>query len=234
MINYVRMDPEEIHDIETELKRERRKLFLSMLIPFLFIALMWVSFASEYLFDADFSLWGIFPLKLQGLRGIIFSPFIHDGIDHILSNTLPLFILGTALFYFYTEVAFRVSFWIYILTGMMVWFFGRPAYHVGASGIIYGLAAFLFFSGIIRRHIPLIGLSLLVVFLYGQMVWGIFPWQSANISWESHMLGSVAGIFLAVFYRNKGPQRPVPFYDEDEETGQLPDENRDDNDNMIN
>jgi membrane associated rhomboid family serine protease len=94
---------------------------------------------------------------------------------------------------------------------------GRPSWHIGASGIIYGLASFLFVSGIIRRHIPLMGLSLLVVFIYGEMVWGIFPGFRLDISWESHMLGAVAGIMLAVWYRAEGPQKPVPFYETEEE-----------------
>jgi membrane associated rhomboid family serine protease len=228
------MESGEINDFESELKREKRKLFLCMVMPFLFIALMWLSFIAERLFNVDFAFLGIFPLDIKGMPGIFLSPFIHADLDHLFSNTLPLFILGTALFYFYTDVAFRVSFWIIFLTGMTVWVFGRQAYHIGASGVIYGLAAFLFFSGIIRRHIPLIGLSLLVVFLYGQMVWGVFPLQNVNISWESHMLGAVAGIFLAIWYRNEGPQRPVPFAGEDDEKDESSQEIEANNNNMIN
>ena len=223
-----------INDIESELKRERRRLFLCMVIPFLFIALMWISFIAEHIFNTDFAFLGILPLEVKGLPGIFLSPFIHADFEHLLNNTLPLFILGTALFYFYTEVAFRVFFWTIFLTGLTVWVFGRQSYHIGASGVIYGLAAFLFFSGIIRRHIPLIGLSLLVSFLYGQMVWGIFPLQSVNISWESHMLGATAGIFLAIWYRDKGPQRPVPFADEEDENAEEEQEFGNDNNNMIN
>ena len=223
-----------INGIESELKRERRRLFLCMLIPFIFIALMWISFISEHIFNIDFAFLGILPLDVKGLPGIFLSPFIHADIEHLLNNTLPLFILGTALFYFYTEVAFRVFFWTIFLTGLTVWVFGRESYHIGASGVIYGLAAFLFFSGIIRRHIPLIGLSLLVSFIYGQMVWGIFPLQSVNISWESHMLGATAGIFLAIWYRDKGPQRPEPFADDEDENTDEGQEIGDDNNNMIN
>lgn len=223
-----------LNDFESELKREKHKLLLCMLVPFLFIALMWLSFIAEHLFNISLAFLGILPLDVRGLPGILLSPFIHADLNHLFSNTLPLFILGTALFYFYTEVAFRVFIWIIILTGLTVWIFGRQSYHIGASGLIYGLAAFLFFSGIIRRHIPLIGLSLLVVFLYGQMVWGIFPLQNANISWESHMLGAAAGIFLAIWYRNKGPQRPAPFTDEEDESD-APDQEIDaNNNNMIN
>jgi len=198
---------------------ERKKLLLSMLIPFLFVSLMWLVKAVEYLFQADLYFLGIFPGRLTALTGILSSPFIHADIEHLFNNTLPLLILGTALFYFYSQVAFRVLFWLFLLTGLAVWLTGRPSWHIGASGIIYGLAVFLFISGIIRRHIPLMGLSLLVVFLYGEMVWGLFPGFRLNISWESHMLGAVAGLMLSIWYRNEGPQRPVPFYEKEDEGG---------------
>jgi membrane associated rhomboid family serine protease len=196
---------------------EKRRLLLSMLIPFLFIAFMWLVMGAEAIFKTDFHFLGIFPRRLASLTGIITSPFIHANLKHIFNNTIPLFILGTALFYFYSQVSFRVLLWLFLLTGFAVWLTGRPAWHIGASGIIYGLASFLFVSGIIRRHIPLMALSLLVVFLYGEMVWGIFPGFRIDISWESHMLGAVAGLLLAIWYRDEGPQRPVPFYESDEE-----------------
>jgi len=178
---------------------------------------MWLVMSAEAIFRTDFYFLGIFPKRLTSLTGIITSPFIHADLKHIFNNTIPLFVLGTALFYFYSQVSFRVLLWLFLLTGMAVWLTGRPAWHIGASGIIYGLASFLFVSGIIRRHIPLMALSLLVVFLYGEMVWGIFPGFRIDISWESHMLGAVAGLILAVWFRAEGPQRPVPFYEREEE-----------------
>jgi membrane associated rhomboid family serine protease len=196
---------------------EKKRLLLSMLVPFLLVSFMWLIKGTEVLFETDFHFLGIFPRRPAALAGIITSPFIHSGFRHLLNNTLPLFILGTALFYFYSEVSFRVLLWIMLLTGMAVWITGRPAWHIGASGIIYGLASFLFVSGIIRKHIPLMGLSLLVAFIYGEMVWGIFPGFRIDISWESHMLGAVAGLLLALWYRSEGPQRPVPFYEREEE-----------------
>ena len=196
---------------------EKRRLLLSMLIPFLLVSFMLLIRVAEVIFEADFYFLGIFPRKLSSLTGIITSPFIHSGFRHLFNNALPLLILGTALFYLYSPVAFRVLFWIMLLTGLAVWMTGRPAWHIGASGIVYGLASFLFVSGIIRRHIPLMGLSLLVAFLYGEMVWGIFPGFRIDISWESHMLGAAAGLLLAIWYRAEGPQRPVPFYEKEEE-----------------
>ena len=205
-------------DISSERAFFRKKLGLSMLIPGVFVFLMWLVKIIEVLFDLDLSRFGIYPFSLEGLPGIIFSPFIHANFGHLFNNSLPLFFLGTALFYFYSEIAVKVSLWTYLLTGILVWLAGRSAWHIGASGLIYGLASFLFFSGIIRKYFRLVALSLLIVFLYGSMVWGIFPNIYKEISWESHMLGFISGIILAVAYRKEGPQQPVyEWPDEDEE-----------------
>jgi membrane associated rhomboid family serine protease len=194
-----------------------KKLWLSMLIPGVFVFLMWLVKICEILFEIELSSLGIFPLEAKGLSGILFSPFIHSGFRHLFNNSLPVFFLGTALFYFYSEIAVRVSLWTWFLTGLSVWLAGRPAWHIGASGLIYGFASFLFFSGIIRKYFRLVALSLLIVFLYGSMVWGIFPDIYQDVSWESHMLGFISGIILAVVYRNEGPQEPVIEWPDEEE-----------------
>jgi membrane associated rhomboid family serine protease len=180
-----------------------------MIIPGIFVFFMWLVKIIEVFFDIDLSDFGIYPLTLQGLPGVLFSPFIHADFTHLFNNSVPLFFLSLALFYFYSEVALRVFIWTYFLTGLLVWVAGREAWHIGASGVVYGLASFLFFSGIIRKYFRLIALSLLIVFLYGSMVWGLFPGVYKNVSWESHMLGFFSGVVLAVWYRNQGPQRPV-------------------------
>lgn len=198
-----------ISDIEKEGAFYKRRLLLSMIIPGIFVFFMWLVKIIEVFFDIDLSDFGIYPLTLQGLPGVLFSPFIHADFTHLFNNSVPLFFLSLALFYFYSEVALRVFIWTYFLTGLLVWVAGREAWHIGASGVVYGLASFLFFSGIIRKYFRLIALSLLIVFLYGSMVWGLFPGVYKNVSWESHMLGFFSGVVLAVWYRNQGPQRPV-------------------------
>ncbi len=188
-----------------------------MIIPLITVFLMALSKITEVLFETDLSRLGIYPLSLKGLPGIILSPFIHDDFRHLLNNSLPLFLLSTALFYFYSEIALKIFANTFIITGILVWIGGREAWHIGASGLVYGLASFLFFSGILRKYFRLVALSLLIVFLYGEMVWGLFPGIYKNISWESHMLGFISGIFLAVIYRNEGPQNPVYEWMEEEE-----------------
>lgn len=213
--------PESSSDIITEGAFYRKKLFLSIIIPGVFLFFMWFVKIIEVLFEVDLSGFGIYPLTIKGLQGILFSPFIHADFNHLFSNSLPLFLLSVALFYFYSEVALKVFTWTFFLTGLFVWIAGRETLHIGASGLVYGLASFLFFSGIIRRYFRLIALSLLIVFLYGSMVWGLFPGVYKNVSWESHMLGSFSGIILAIWYRNEGPQRPVYEWMEEEEIGNL-------------
>jgi membrane associated rhomboid family serine protease len=195
----------------------RKKLLLSLIIPGIIVFFMWLVKIIEVLFGLDLSSFGIFPLTVEGLPGIFFSPFLHSNFKHLFNNTLPLFFLSVSLFYFYPEVALKIYWWTLILTGLLVWIAGRTAWHIGASGLVYGIASFLFFSGIIKKHFRLIALSLLIVFLYGSMVWGLFPGVYENVSWESHMLGFFSGAILAILFRNEGPQRPVYEWEEEEE-----------------
>ncbi len=204
-------------DLSAEAAFYRKKLLLSMIIPGIFVFFMWLIKIIEILFNLDLSQLGIYPLSVRGLPGIVFSPFIHADFNHLFSNSLPLFCLSVALFYFYSEVALKVFIWTFFLTGFLVWVAGREAWHIGASGLVYGLASFLFFSGIIRRYFRLIALSLLIVFLYGSMVWGLFPGIYKNVSWESHMLGFFSGVVLAIWFRKEGPQRPVYEWMEEDE-----------------
>jgi len=199
----------------------RKRFFLSSIIPFVFVFVMWLVKLIEVLFELDFSGFGIHPLSFDGIAGIILSPFIHADFGHLFNNTLPLFLLATALFFFYSEIALKVFVLTWILSGLLVWIGGREAWHIGASGVVYGLASFLFFSGIIRKYFRLVALSLLIVFLYGSMVWGLIPGMYKNVSWESHMLGFFVGIALAIFYRKEGPQEPVyEWMDEENDEGE--------------
>jgi len=203
------MNTDTVPEIKPDLEFFRKKLLLSLFIPGLIVFFMWLVKSVELLFGADLSHLGIYPLEVKGLPGIFLSPLIHDDFKHLISNSIPLIVLGTGIFYFYSDVAVKVVLWIYFLTGLFVWFVGREAWHIGASGLVYGFASFLFFSGIIRKYFRLIALSLLVVFLYGSMIWGMFPDFYVNVSWEGHSMGFVSGILLAIWYRNDGPQPPV-------------------------
>ena len=184
----------------------KKGLIHSAKLPLLFVIV--ITFIHLYCILNNITLrnWGINPRKIEGLYGIISSVLIHGSWKHLFNNSIPLFILGTALFYFYKKLAKRVCLYSIIFTGILVWLGGRPSYHIGASGLVYALASFLFFSGLIRKHNNLMALSMIVVFLYGGMVWGIFPSQD-NISWESHLFGVVNGLIWALYYKDEGPLR---------------------------
>ncbi len=168
----------------------------------------------------DLFYYGVFPRKVAGLVGIFTSPFIHANFNHLINNSVPFFFLLTAIFYFYHKVAWRVLLISYLVSGVFVWLIARPSYHIGASGLVYSFASFLFVSGIVRRNINLLAISLLVIFLYGSMVWGIFPYRP-DMSWESHLVGLTLGVMLAVYYRHEGPG-PTKFISdmEDEDEGE--------------
>jgi membrane associated rhomboid family serine protease len=195
---------------------EKKKVIDSILYPVIFIVVIWAVKLVETIFHLSFYTFGIFPLSPGGLKGILFSPFIHGDFTHLISNTLPLLILGTALFYFYRVVALRVLVFSWLVTGIWVWAMARPSFHIGASGVIYSLAAFMFASGVIRKHPRLMAISLLVVFLYGGMVWGILPLKE-HVSWESHLMGMLCGLLLAWFFRAYGPQRNKYSWELEEE-----------------
>lgn len=195
---------------------EKSRLFHTFLFPGFFIFLLWIIKFCEVIFETNLSTFGVFPREIKGLIGVLTAPLIHADFLHLVSNSIPLLVLGAGLFYFYRAVAYKTFFWIYILTGIWVWFSARPAYHIGASGIVYGIAAFLFFSGIIRRNNYLMAFSLFVVFMYGSMFWGVFP-VIENISWESHLLGGIAGTLCAIYFRKSGPQRVEYIWEEEDD-----------------
>lgn len=200
------------------MKEEKRRFLHSLVFPILFLSVIWMIKISEILLNLDFAFLGIFPLKAKGLIGIITAPLIHSDIEHLAANSVPVLILGTGLFYFYNKIAYKVFFLSYFIANIWIWLGARQAYHIGASGLIYSFASFLFISGIIRRNVKLVAISLLVVFLYGSMIWGVLPIQP-HISWESHLLGAIAGMVLAIYYKNRGPSRKVYSWESEDEEG---------------
>ncbi len=199
-------------------KELRQAAFPALMV----IVLMWLAYWADFLFTTDFQQYGIQAQHLKGLRGIVFMPLIHahNDIKHILNNSLPTFLLLTLLFESYKGIAWRIFILSWLFTGIFLWFIGgsNGAIHIGMSGVIYALAGFLFTSGVLRRYLPLQALSLFVVFLYGSMIWGIFPTQP-RVSWQGHLSGLVVGVLLAFLYRKQGPQRPKYQFEIEKELG---------------
>jgi membrane associated rhomboid family serine protease len=174
---------------------------------------MWIVYFSSIYFNLDLSRMGILPREIFGAIGIISGPLVHANFSHLLSNTIPLIILGWVVFFFYPKVSYKSFIFIYLLTGIFVWIFARQVYHIGASGVVYGFVSFLFFSGIFRRDNRSIAIALLVTFLYGGIIWGILPGQK-GISWESHLFGGIAGIITAFMFRKIDPPKKYDWEDE--------------------
>ncbi len=166
----------------------------------------------------SFSFLGVFPQELKGVPGIVLSPFIHGSITHLFNNIIPLFFLLSAMIHFYDRLSYLIYFIIHLSTGILLWCIGREVYHIGASGIVYGLASFMFFSGVFRKNTQLLAFSLLITFLYGSMVWGIFPETvKKGVSWEAHLSGALVGLITSIVFIKKGPQRKKYDWEDEEE-----------------
>ncbi len=196
---------------------EKHKFILSIIIPAGFILLLWLIKLLEIITGIDLIYLGLFPHKISGLIGIITAPLIHANFNHLISNSIPVLLLSGGIIYFYPQSAFKVFAMVYFIPGIFVWFFARPAYHIGASGLIYGFVSFLFFSGIIRRDNRSIALALIVTFLYGGIIWGIFPIER-EISWEYHLFGALTGIYCSFLFKKLDPPKKYDWEDEEEFT----------------
>lgn len=169
-----------------------------IVLPFLFVLLLWIVFWVDIRFHLNLEEFGIYPRTLEGIRGIFFSPFIHGNLEHLYNNSIPLLILIAALRFFYREQTFSVLGYGILLTGFLTWIIGRDSYHIGASGLVYVLVSFIFFKGIRTQYYRLVTLSLLVILIYGSLVWYIFPNVKEGISWEGHLAGLITGFIFAI------------------------------------
>lgn len=192
---------------------EKSKFIKSLYIPVFFVLVIVIVKTTEFILGINFINFGLYPRVIHGLLGIITSPLLHSNIEHLLSNAFPLLVLGVSIEFFYPESSKKVFLISYVLTGILVWIFARESYHVGASGVVYALFSFLFFSGILKRDKRSITLSLLVVFLYGGLIYGIFPTKE-GISWESHLIGLMVGLFAALFFKKKDIYKRYDWEDE--------------------
>lgn len=176
-----------------------------LLAPLLAVLSIWIVFWVELQFGVNLNEYGVYPRRLSGLKGVLFSPFIHGSIAHLYNNTIPLAVLTAFLFYFYRSAALRVLLLGTLASGLLTWAIARPSYHIGASGVIYLLASFIFFKGILAKNYRLVALSLVVVFIYGSMIWYIFPVKD-GISWEGHLAGFTTGLVLAFVTKVRVPE----------------------------
>ncbi len=205
-------------DSETDsLELTRKHFYDSIRFPLFIVAVIWLIQLYQWFSGFDPGMYGIMSRRIWGLQGILTGPLVHGSWGHLASNTFPLFVLAAMTQYFYRKVAMRAFWTIYLLTGISVWLFARPVSHIGASGVVYGLVSFIFWNGIFRRSLRSIMLAAIVMILYSGMFMGILPEQE-GISWESHLLGSIVGIFTSFWFKSELEEdeaRPeYPFEDE--------------------
>ena len=188
-------DPDFLHAI-----RAKSSFRLAIRISLALLALLWFILIVDNVLALDLNRFGLRPRELSGLIGIVTAPLLHGGAEHLFNNSFPLLVALTATLFFYPNASLRVIPIVWLGSGLLGWFIGRPSLHVGASGVLYGLLAFVFASGVIRRDLRSVAVSLVVWFLYGTLIWGVFPIRP-NMSWELHLSGGIVGVLMAFLYR---------------------------------
>lgn len=196
-------------------------------LPGLFIAvIICIPYFISQLFDISLMQFGLHPRRFDYVYGILTMPFIHADIFHLMNNVIAMFVLSLLLYYFYKQYFYSVLLSLWLMSGLWTWALARDGIHIGASAIVYGMAAFLFFAGIFIRQQALIAISLLVVFLYGGLIWGIFPFFH-HLSWEGHLSGFLSGLLIALYHKKDLQMIYAPPSDEDDEADNFDEESHD-------
>jgi membrane associated rhomboid family serine protease len=206
------------------MKDNQFKFSLSVFaIPLILVLALWIVFWAERKFHVDLTTFGIYPRTFSGLKGVVFSPFLHGNIEHLYNNSIPLLLLIAALRYFYRQNTFQILVFGVLLSGIVTWLIGRDSYHIGASGLVYVLVSFIFLKGILTKYYRLVALSLVIVLIYGGLIWYAFPNIEEGISWEGHISGLIVGFSFAIFFKTPEYKKLLkydweqPNYDESQD-----------------
>jgi membrane associated rhomboid family serine protease len=215
----------------TQSPRAQRNFMLALKISLGLTGVLWFIQVADAYLGLELARFGLRPRDTQGLLGVVTAPLLHGGFEHMFSNTAPLIVSLTTMLYLYPNSALRAVPMLWLGTGLLAWAIGRPSLHVGASGFVYGLLAFVFVSGMIRQDLRSMAVSLFVWFMYGSMVWGILPIRP-QMSWEMHLSGAVLGVLMAVLYRNwdRVPLKRYEWEDDDTVPDWFPEPGREDDD----
>lgn len=202
-------------EINFEKSRTIQSLVKSLLLVLIIVAV--------YVINATFSLhwedYGLRPRSWEGLSGILSMVFLHSDVNHLFANMIPLFLLSFGTFYYFPGKALSIIILLTISTAILTWVIGRDGNHIGTSGLVYALAFFLVAISIIKMETSMLAFTLVIIFLYGSMIWGFFPqlFPDKHISWEGHLAGALSGFIAAIIYRKEGPQKKEFFLDEEED-----------------
>jgi len=192
-------------------RRSRANFVLALKVAVAFLAVLWVIFIVDAVLGLQLGRFGLRPGSVPGLIGLVTAPLLHGSMGHLASNSLPLLISLTAMLFLYPNSSTRVLPIIWVGSAIIAWIIGRPSFHFGASGLIYGMLAYVFLGGVLRRDMRSVAVSLLVWFMYGTMVWGVLPIRP-HMSWELHLGGAIMGVITAIIFRN-WDRPPVVRYD---------------------
>ncbi|MCC7547432.1 MAG: rhomboid family intramembrane serine protease [Burkholderiales bacterium] len=203
--------PDRLIEQDRLIEHDRRRWQSALVLSAAFALALWLVRTLEAFAGTSFLHLGIYPRQWTGLAGILLAPFVHGSWGHLVANTTPVIVLGTALLYGYPRAARIVVPVLFLAVGLGVWLFARPSYHVGASGLTFGAMFFVFAIGVLRRDRRAIALAMIVFFMYGGMVWGVLP-GDPQISFESHLAGALTGVTLAVLLRDADPRPPEKRY----------------------
>ena len=198
----------------------------ALLVSSAFVILLWLIEILDRALNLNLYQLGVYPREPAGLFGILYAPLIHSSWNHLLSNSFALLVLGTALVYGYPRSTMPVFLMVYFCSGICTWLFARQSYHIGASGLAHGMMFFIFTIGILRRDRLSIALAMIVFFVYGGMIWSIFP-QEPRISYESHFFGAVVGVLAAFVFKSRDPSLPEKEYQWEHEEAEFSDETDD-------
>ena len=207
--------------------RAIRSFWLAIRLMVVALLAVWLVFILDVLLPVDLTRYGLRPREAVGLLGLVTTPFLHGNLNHLLSNSLPLFIGGVAMLFLYPTAALRALPVIFLGSSALAWLFARSSVHIGASGLVYGILAFVFFSGMLRRDLRSVGVSMMIWLLYGSMIWGVLPSRQGT-SWELHLSGAVIGLVMAVLLKplDRPPIKRYDWEDEDDEDDVGPDGSR--------
>jgi membrane associated rhomboid family serine protease len=198
---------------------EKELFFHAILKSIIIVSILWVVFLLNDIFGLHWNDFGLRPRKIEGLFGIFTMVFLHGDTAHLFSNSIPLLVLLFSIFYFFSKKSELILLMTWFMTGVLAWVIGTRGTHIGASGVVYALAFFLVTISVLKRETKLMAYSLIIIFLYGSIVWGFFPqlFPDKHISWEGHLAGAISGVVLAFFYKNEGPVKKIYFEEEEEE-----------------
>jgi len=187
-------------------------------IALAFVAILWGIQYVNWGLELGLQRFGVRPREWSGLIGVFAAPLLHGGVMHLIANSLPLVVLGTAMLHLYPRASRTVLPAVWLGPGVAVWLFARESIHIGASGLVYGLFGYVFVAGIIRRDRRAIAASLLVAFMYGSLAWGVLPIER-GVSWETHLAAALIGVALAVVLRHLDvpPRRRYDWEGEEEQ-----------------